>query len=266
MMYLANPSTEGVRAAMAGGMIGAILTPKQGNRLPAETLFIIDNGCGPDKTGNAGGGYIGDEAYLHLLATLGKGEGYDDCDPDTSWCLFAVCPDVLGDAYATAVRADTSKMLGWIRYYGFRVAYVAQNGLRNDPARGWGADGPAGEWMPVEWDDLDAIFLGGSGECVPCGWVRAVAQAREVHECPSCGAKVTEWKLGQVARELVAEAKRRRKHVHMGRVNTGKRFRYADAIGCDTVDGTTIAIAPDTNLPKVLAWAAQDSLFAGNAA
>jgi hypothetical protein len=261
MMYLANPSTKGVRAAMAAGDLGVILTPRQGNKLPAGTLFCIDNGCGPDKDGNAGTGYIGDEAYIALLRQIGQGEGYDDCDPDTSWCLFATAPDVLGDAYATLDRANWSGMLAWIRYAGFRAAIVAQNGLRLDPARGWGADGPAGEWLPLDWDDFDVLFLGGSGECVPCGWVRLVAQTREVHCCPTCGAKVTEWKLGAVARALVAEAKRRGKHVHMGRVNTGKRWRYAEAIGCDSCDGTTIAVAPDTNLPIVLSWVRADTLF-----
>jgi hypothetical protein len=254
MLYLANPSNQRVRDAMANGHIGAIMTPKQGNKLPDTAIFCIDNGCGPDKDGNAGGGYIGDEAFLALLRSIGQGDGYDEYDPFTSWCLFAVAPDVLGDAYATLHRAETSKMLGWIRYAGFRAALVGQNGLRLDPARGWGADGPAGEWLPVDWDEFDALFLGGSAECVPCGWVRPVAQARQISRCPHCHRKLTEWKLGAVARELVAEAKRRGKHVHMGRVNSLKRFRYAEKIGCDTADGTFIKAAPDVNLPKVLAW------------
>jgi hypothetical protein len=32
--------------------------------------------------------------------------------------------------------------------------------------------------------------------------------------------------------------KERGKHVHMGRVNTLRRLRYAEAIGVDSVDGT----------------------------
>lgn len=46
------------------------------------------------------------------------------------------------------------------------------------------------------------------------------------------------FKLGPEARELVAEAKRRGKLVHMGRVNTETRLRYAFEIGCDSVDGS----------------------------
>jgi hypothetical protein len=42
----------------------------------------------------------------------------------------------------------------------------------------------------------------------------------------------------------------------MGRVNSLRRLRYADAIGCDSADGTYIAHGPDINLPALLGWAA----------
>lgn len=42
--------------------------------------------------------------------------------------------------------------------------------------------------------------------------------------------------------------------MHMGRVNSERRLRYADAIGCDSADGTYLAFGPDVNLPDVLAW------------
>ncbi len=82
------------------------------------------------------------------------------------------------------------------------------------------------ENLTVPWDSFDALFIGGS----------------------------TEWKLGKHARNLVTEAKRRGKHVHMGRVNSKTRYRYAEAIGCDSVDGTYLAFGPDENLPKLLSW------------
>jgi hypothetical protein len=82
------------------------------------------------------------------------------------------------------------------------------------------------ELLPVPWDDFDVLFVGGS----------------------------TEWKLGRHARGLVAEAKAHGKHVHMGRVNSAQRLRYAHHIGCDSVDGTYIAFGPDLNLPDVLSW------------
>jgi len=82
------------------------------------------------------------------------------------------------------------------------------------------------ENMAVPWDSFDVLFIGGS----------------------------TEWKLGPHARALTGEAKRRGKWVHMGRVNSQLRMRYAMNIGCDSADGTFIAFGPDQNLPKVLGW------------
>lgn len=82
------------------------------------------------------------------------------------------------------------------------------------------------EDLPVPWLDFDVLFIGGS----------------------------TEWKLGAAARELVAEAKARGKWVHMGRVNSERRYRYALQIGCDSVDGTFLTFGPDTNMPRLLSW------------
>lgn len=82
------------------------------------------------------------------------------------------------------------------------------------------------ESLPVPWDAFDVLFLGGD----------------------------TAWKLGPHARALVAEAEAHGKSVHMGRVNSERRLRYAQAIGCDSADGTYITFGPDRNLPNVLAW------------
>jgi hypothetical protein len=46
----------------------------------------------------------------------------------------------------------------------------------------------------------------------------------------------------------------------IGRVNSLKRYRYADAIGCDSVDGTFLVFGPDKNLPKLLSWIREDTL------
>lgn len=225
MLYLANPSTEAIRDAMAAYEIGAIVTPRQGNKLPAEGLYIVDNGCGPDKDGVAGRYYPGDAEYLAFLRGLAERDGHDFYDPDTDRCLFAVAPDVLGDAAATIKRSQY--FLPLIREIAcLRAALVAQNGLVDEPGRGWGAYDTDGSWLALEWDDFQVLFLGGD----------------------------TAWKLGPVARALTAEAQRRGKRVHMGRVNSLNRFQYAEAIGCDTCDGTFLAFAPDKNLPKVRGW------------
>lgn len=82
----------------------------------------------------------------------------------------------------------------------------------------------------VPWDEFDVLFVGGS----------------------------TEFKLGPVAAQAVAEAKARGKWVHMGRVNSRKRLRYAASIGCDSVDGTYLVFGPEKNLPKLLGWLAEE--------
>jgi len=82
------------------------------------------------------------------------------------------------------------------------------------------------EDLDIPWDEFDVLFIGGS----------------------------TEWKLGPAARDLIRQAKARGKWVHMGRVNSQRRYRYAHEIGCDSVDGTYLTFGPDINLPKLLTW------------
>jgi len=83
------------------------------------------------------------------------------------------------------------------------------------------------ENMDVPWDSFDCLFVGGT----------------------------TEWKLGEGVRVLTAEAKRRGKWVHIGRVNSNRRFRYsAYELQADSCDGTFLIFGPDVNLPKLLKW------------
>jgi hypothetical protein len=92
------------------------------------------------------------------------------------------------------------------------------------------------EHLPVPWDLFDALFIGGT----------------------------TTWKLGPHPRNLVREAKAHGKWVHMGRVNSERRYTYAAWIGCDSADGTCLTRGPDANFPRVRAWlrtAPQRSLF-----
>ncbi|MFD8560656.1 hypothetical protein ACFV1N_25565 [Streptosporangium canum] len=82
------------------------------------------------------------------------------------------------------------------------------------------------EDMAVPWASLDVLFLGGS----------------------------TSWKLGPGARSLTRQALERGRAVHMGRVNSRRRMRYAAEIGCRSVDGTLITYGPDVHLPRLLSW------------
>lgn len=89
------------------------------------------------------------------------------------------------------------------------------------------------EDLVVPWDEFDALFIGGT----------------------------TEWKLGPAVPGLISEAKARGKWVHCGRVNSRKRWRYMDHLGCDSVDGTYLVFGPKVNLPKLLRWVNQPSLW-----
>jgi hypothetical protein len=89
-----------------------------------------------------------------------------------------------------------------------------------------GQDGA--EAMELPWGRFHALFLGGS----------------------------TEWKLGPGAAALAREAKRRGLWLHMGRVNTHRRFRHAFALGCDSIDGSGFSRWPDQRVPLALRWLA----------
>lgn len=206
---------------MTVGLIDCIDTPRQGNAPVAGATWCADNGCFTDKWNE-------DEWWQWLVANAHR----------ASSCVFATAPDVVGDAWATHLRS--MPWLPKIRTLGYPAAYVAQNGVRADR---------------LPWDHFDALFLGGSLECPPCRYVFLEPRKPDRDErCPDCRRLLREWKLGTTARALVYEAKRRGKNVHMGRVNSFRRLRYAHAIGCDTADGTFLAFGPDQNLPKLLGW------------
>jgi len=178
---------------MQAGLINVIDTPTQGNLPVPGVPWCADNGCFSDK-------YVGDERWF---AWLTKNAYRADS------CVFAVAPDVVGDAAATMARS-----LPWlprIRSLGYPAAFVAQDGLED---------------LTVPWDEFDVLFIGGT----------------------------TDWKLGRHARHLVSEAKAHGKWVHMGRVNSQRRYLYAQRIGCDSADGTTLAMFPDATLPDVVSW------------
>lgn len=75
----------------------------------------------------------------------------------------------------------------------------------------------------------------------------------------------TEFKLGNTVRDLVKEANGRRIPVHVGRVNSKKRFLTFAHLGCASADGTFLGFGPEKNLPKLINWiesyARQPSIF-----
>lgn len=77
----------------------------------------------------------------------------------------------------------------------------------------------------VPWDEIDAVFVGGS----------------------------TKFKLRE-SEPLIREAKLQQKLVHIGRVNTMQRLRFAFDVGADTVDGTSFSMFPKTYIPPAVQY------------
>lgn len=126
---------------------------------------------------------------------------------DLPGCLFVAVPDAVGDADRTIKMFHHWRP--YLRRYDLPIALVLQDGMGTD----------------LPWDDLDAVFIGGT----------------------------TDWKLGAGAAAIVAEARARGKWCHMGRVNSARRIAYAKSIGVQSVDGTKWARFRDTYLPGGLA-------------
>ena len=76
----------------------------------------------------------------------------------------------------------------------------------------------------VPWDSISAVFIGGD----------------------------TAFKYSDTVRMLVDDAKQLEKWVHMGRVNSNRRIKYAQSIGCDSFDGSGFSIAPRSKIKTCL--------------
>ena len=69
------------------------------------------------------------------------------------------------------------------------------------------------EDLDIPWDEFQCLFIGG----------------------------VDPWKDSSVVADLVRAGKIMEKHIHIGRVNTAKRFNWFDSLGADTCDGTGVS-------------------------
>lgn len=74
----------------------------------------------------------------------------------------------------------------------------------------------------IPWDEFETLFIGGD----------------------------TPFKLA--SRPLMEAAKERGKWVHVGRVNSLRRLRWAHEAGADSVDGTQFSMYPDTYIERAL--------------
>lgn len=223
MLYFANPTGEAALDLMRDGVIGFIDTPAQGNHRPPNIFWCADNGCFSSK-------FREDHWWSFLEANT----------HDLSLCAFATAPDVVGNAAATLDRS--APWLPRIRALGYPAALVAQNGV---------------EKLSIPWNDFDCLFIGGSPDCPNHGASEFTKTGRGEHErryCKQCGELMPEWKLSAEASALAREANARGKWTHLGRVNSRRRWKIAEALGYDSADGTFLTRGPKKNIVRLLTW------------
>lgn len=197
MIYLTGATNDRIEARLLELGVGLMLNPGSGyrpERIARYAAYACDNGCFSQ------GATFDGAKWLRWLERF---------IPHRQRCLFAVAPDVVGDAEATLERS--SPYLPLVREMGLPVAFVAQDGQ---------------ERLPVPWDAFDCLFVGGTDA----------------------------FKLSEPAYALVAEAKRRGKWTHQGRVNGWRRFRASMLSGFDSCDGTYIAFNPEELVERVAGW------------
>jgi hypothetical protein len=108
-------------------------------------------------------------------------------------CKFVACPDVVGSA-----RRTLELFNHWFpELDGWPIALVAQDGQED---------------LPIPWDDIASVFIGGS----------------------------TEFKQSEAALQIGKTGKAMGKWVHVGRINTVDRFnRWIDV--ANSFDGTGVS-------------------------
>jgi hypothetical protein len=114
--------------------------------------------------------------------------------PRKDLCRFVAAPDVVGSA-----RRTMECFSHWQpRLAKWPIAFVCQDGQED---------------LPIPWENLSAVFIGGS----------------------------TEWKMSAQASAIVRAAKVIGKWCHIGRINTPGRLEYFEQLGADSCDGTGLA-------------------------
>lgn len=109
-------------------------------------------------------------------------------------CLFVAAPDIVGSGRRTLEVFERWKP----RLQGWKIALVCQDGQED---------------LPLPWDDIAAVFIGGS----------------------------TAWKCSGYAEHIIRAAKALEKWVHIGRVNDPGRFKHFEKMGANSCDGTGLA-------------------------
>jgi hypothetical protein len=157
--------------------VGQLLTPLTRYRLRHPTRpWAIDNGA-----------FAAFDAMAFLALLERESHHREDC-------LFATVPDVVGSARRTLEVFEhwQPRLAGW------KLALACQDGQ---------------EHLPIPWDEIAAVFIGGT----------------------------TNWKASVHAAAIVKAAKAIGKWIHIGRINDGERLEHFIKLGADSFDGSGIA-------------------------
>lgn len=177
MALLDNGQDLGTCASEIGCPVGQLLTPL--------TRYTLRDPSAPWAIDNGAFARFDADAFTSLLAR----EEHHKAN-----CIFVTVPDVVGSARRTLEVFER-----WAPRLGdWKLALACQDGQEN---------------LPIPWDIISAVFIGGS----------------------------TGWKLSEHVTQIVRAAQALSKHTHVGRVNDPARWKHFEDLGVDTGDGTGIA-------------------------
>lgn len=175
--------------------LGVLMTPQNGNSLCRIPLpWACDNSAfsAPD-----------DRKFWNMAV---EAWGMQTFHPP----MWVAAPDSVGNHVETRRMFDD-----WVHQWEYEIgfvpvelAFVLQDGVTV---------------TDVPWDQISAVFVGGSDEFKLTG-------ARELLECATSKGKLK----------------------HIGRVNTLNRIRYAMDVGADSIDGTAFSMFPDKKIPRAV--------------
>lgn len=164
-------------AAELGADVGQLLTPL--------TRFTLKHPELPWGMDNGAFARFEEKSFLSLLTRE---------EPHKATCLFVTVPDIVGSARRTLEVFERwkSRLATW------PIALAIQDGQQD---------------LEIPWDDIAAVFIGGS----------------------------TDFKVSPHAAHVIKAAKVLGKWAHVGRVNDPARFAYFEKLGADSIDGTGIS-------------------------
>lgn len=150
MIYLSGVCPSELRALLPARDLGLMWTPRSWSEVQhvAGAAWAADNGCFSQ------GAAFDPAAWLAWLYQR-----------DPTHALFAVAPDVVGDAAATIARSEPYYEAIWGA--GFTPAFVLQDGQED---------------LPVPWSQVGAVFIGGS-----TAWKLGAAACRLAYQAKDRG-------------------------------------------------------------------------------